>query len=342
MLWSSCDLRPFCSDDEGPKRKVVPAPAPAPAPAPTPSLARRSARMSLRDLGSMLGNAGAILGSALGITGSAASSGPPPPDLSSTAAAHAHTAASGVLPRMGSNSSLRSAGAGPVSGPSSVAPGPLSPSSIEAGKQRAMDLVVRTMPLCLCRHVVYCSLHCLFCGPVRAPFHPLPPLRLSFPLPRCSVQANVHNQRAATHVGHVDQAAVVAPTVSTAASRLGSGRARRSEEEWGSEEGPSTGEARRPARASVGESSDRFTVGREPVLPYTRLRLLAAQASATPPDSWRTVLGPVDPRRLESHLSAADFKRVFELEPAAFSTLPRWQQLALRKKARLVVPSAGN
>jgi hypothetical protein len=50
----------------------------------------------------------------------------------------------------------------------------------------------------------------------------------------------------------------------------------------------------------------------------------------------------VDPRRLESHLSAADFKRVFELEPAAFSTLPRWQQLALRKKARLVVPSAGN
>jgi hypothetical protein len=143
--WSSFNLPPFRSDEEGPKRKAVPAPAPAPAP--TPSLARRSARMSLRDLGSMLGNAGAILGSALGITGSSASSGPPPPDLSSTAAAHAHTAASGVLPRMGSNSSLRSAGAGPISGPSSVASGPLSPSSIEAGKQRAMDLVVRTMPL---------------------------------------------------------------------------------------------------------------------------------------------------------------------------------------------------
>ena len=41
---------------------------------------------------------------------------------------------------------------------------------------------------------------------------------------------------------------------------------------------------------------------------------------------------------LETHLSSADFQRVFEMTCAEFEALPAWGRVALRKKSKLHVP----
>ena len=97
-----------------------------------------------------------------------------------------------------------------------------------------------------------------------------------------------------------------------------------------------------PGRALVREPSAPVV---RAAIPYTALRALAARAAAFEAGTlpWQTLFATgsaasaLDAAALERHLSKADFARVFELDPATFLQLPRWKQLALRRKVRLHV-----